>query len=72
MTPTDVTRIIEKIDDAIERLAVLETKLSTHASHDQRIGSLERSRAMLAGLVVFIGLELQALGLLLVFTARSA
>lgn len=65
MTTADVSRIIEKLEQMTERLAVMETKLDQSATHDSRIGSLERSRALLAGLVVFIGLELQGLGVAL-------
>lgn len=66
MTTGDVSRIIEKLEQMTERLAVMETKLDHSAGHSDRISSLERSRALLGGLVVFIGLELQALGILLI------
>lgn len=71
MTTSDVSRIIDKLDDMTERLAVLETKLDTHATHDNRLNSLERSRAMLAGLVIFIGIELQLIALTMTYMNRN-
>ena len=65
MTTTDVARILEKLELMTERLAVMETKLDLSAGHDDRIGSLERSRAMLTGLVAFIALELQGIAVAL-------
>lgn len=65
MTPSDVTRIIERLDKAIERLAVLETKLDTHSDCDDRIGSLERWRAFLTGVVALIVVEVQVLGVVM-------
>lgn len=59
MTPSDVSRIIGRLDDAIERLAKLETKLDTHATHDDRISSIERWRAFLTGVVALIFIEMQ-------------
>lgn len=70
MTPYDVSRILEKLEEMTERLAVLETKLDTHATHDERISSLEKWRAFQTGVVALVFFEMQLLVVLL--AVRSA
>lgn len=65
MTPYDVSRILEKLEEMTERLAVLETKLDTHATHDSRINTLEKWRAFLSGIVALIFFEMQLIALLI-------
>jgi hypothetical protein len=65
VTPYDVSRILEKLEEMTERLAVLETKLDTHATHDARISNIERWRAFQSGIVALVFFEMQLIALLL-------
>lgn len=63
MTARDIDQIINAIGDLAERIAVLETKLDANATHDDRMRKLEQRWAMLSGIVVFIAIELQIVGI---------
>lgn len=63
MTARDIDQILTAVGDLAERIAVLETKLDANATHDDRMRRLEQRWAMLSGIVVFIAIELQIVGI---------
>jgi len=65
MTARDIDQILTAVGDLAERIAVLETKLDANATHDDRMRRLEQRWAMLSGIVVFIAIELQIVGVVL-------
>jgi len=65
MTARDIDQILSAVGELAERIAVLETKLDANATHDDRMRRLEQRWAMLSGIVVFIAIELQIVGVVL-------
>lgn len=68
MTPRDVDTILAELATVGERLARIEERLDGSTSHDERIRKMEQRWAMLTGLVVFVALELQIVGLVVAAT----
>lgn len=67
MTTRDIDQILHALSEIGERIAVLETKLDSSADHDDRMRKLEQRWAMLSGIVAFVAIELQMLGLVLAY-----
>ena len=67
MTAREIDQILKVLSEIGERIAVLETKLDSSADHDDRMRKLEQRWAMLSGVVAFVAIELQMLGLVLAY-----
>jgi len=65
MTPRDVDEILHALGEMTERLARMEERLDGSMSHEERIRKVEQRWAMLSGIVVFLTIELQALGIII-------
>ena len=65
MTGRDVDAILDALGKMTERLARMEERLDGSTSHEERIRKVEQRWAMLSGIVVFLALELQAVGVIL-------
>ncbi len=65
MTPRDVDQILQVLSQMGERLGRMEERIDGSVSHEERIRKVEQRWAMLAGIVVFLALELQAVGVII-------
>lgn len=65
MTTRDVDSILQALSKMNERLGRIEERLDGSSTHEERIRKVEQRWAMLSGIVVFLAIELQAIGLIL-------